>query len=147
MSLTCKNIYELSNMLSQKEISSVEITQAYLENIHKDQQHPQKINAYITVTEDLALASARQADQLIQQNCHTPLTGIPIGIKDLINVKDVPMTCASKILTGYVSSYDATVIQRLLRDNHMPLLGKLNLDEFAMGSSNETSYYGAVRNP
>ncbi|MGL4676107.1 MAG: Asp-tRNA(Asn)/Glu-tRNA(Gln) amidotransferase subunit GatA [Brevinema sp.] len=147
MSLTSTNICELSSMLAAKKVSSVEITKAYLENIHKDQEHPQSINAYITVTSDLALESAKQADQLIQQNIHTHLTGIPIGIKDLINVKDVPMTCASKILTGYISSYDATVIQRLLRRNHMPLLGKLNLDEFAMGSSNETSYYGLVRNP
>ena len=147
MSLITKKIHELSTMLSSKAISSVELTEAYLDNIKQDDTHATPINAYITVTPELALEGAKQADTRIQNNTHTPLTGIPLGVKDLINVKDIPMTCASKILTGYVSSYDATVIQKLIRNEGMPLLGKLNLDEFAMGSSNETSYYGIVRNP
>ena len=147
MSLITKKIHELSTMLSSKAISSVELTEAYLDNIKQDDTHATPINAYITVTPELALEGAKQADTRFQNNTHTPLTGIPLGVKDLINVKDIPMTCASKILTGYVSSYDATVIQKLIRNEGMPLLGKLNLDEFAMGSSNETSYYGIVRNP
>ena len=147
MSLITKKIHELSTMLSSKAISSVELTEAYLDNIKQDDTHATPINAYITVTPELALEGAKQADARIQNNTHTPLTGIPLGVKDLINVKDIPMTCASKILTGYVSSYDATVIQKLIRNEGMPHLGKLNLDEFAMGSSNETSYYGIVRNP
>jgi len=147
MSLITKKIHELSTMLSSKTISSVELTQAYLDNIKQDDIHATPINAYITVTPELALEGAKQADIRIQNNNHTSLTGIPLGVKDLINVKDIPMTCASKILTGYVSSYDATVIQKLIRNEGMPHLGKLNLDEFAMGSSNETSYYGIVRNP
>lgn len=147
MSLISKHIHELSEMLSKKEVSSQEVTQEYLNNIQEDQQHAQPLNAYITVTPELAISQAQAADKIIQQGQHTPLSGIPIAIKDLINVKNLPMTCASKILTGYISSYDATVTKKLLHDNHMPLLGKLNLDEFAMGSSNETSYYGAVRNP
>ena len=147
MSFITKKIHELSTMLSSKAISSVELTEAYLDNIKQDDTHATPINAYITVTPELALEGAKQADARIQNNTHTPLTGIPLGVKDLINVKDIPMTCASKILTGYVSSYDATVIQKLIRNEGMPHLGKLNLDEFAMGSSNETSYYGIVRNP
>ena len=147
MSLITKKIHELSTMLSSKAISSVELTEAYLDNIKQDNTHATPINAYITVTPELALEGAKQADIRIQNNSHTPLTGIPLGVKDLINVKDIPMTCASKILTGYISSYDATVIQKLIRNEGMPHLGKLNLDEFAMGSSNETSYYGIVRNP
>ncbi len=147
MSLITKKIHELSTMLSSKAISSVELTQAYLDNIKQDDNHTTPINAYITVTPELALEGAKQADTRIQNNTHTSLTGIPLGVKDLINVKDIPMTCASKILTGYISSYDATVIQKLIRNEGMPHLGKLNLDEFAMGSSNETSYYGIVRNP
>ncbi len=147
MSLLSKNIHELSDMLSKKEVSSLEITEAYLDNIAKDEQHPQKLNAYITTTPEMAIEGAKTADSIIQKGTHTPLTGVPIGIKDLINVKDLPMTCGSNIMTGYIASYDATVIQRLVRDNNMPHLGKLNLDEFAMGSSNETSFYGVVRNP
>ena len=147
MSLITKKIHELSTMLSSKVISSIELTEAYLDNIKQDDTHATPINAYITVTSELALEGAKQADIRIQNNTHTPLTGIPLGVKDLINVKDIPMTCASKILTGYISSYDATVIQKLIRNEGMPHLGKLNLDEFAMGSSNETSYYGIVRNP
>ena len=147
MSLITKKIHELSTMLSSKAISSVELTQAYLDNIKQDDNHATPINAYITVTPELALEGAKQADTRIQNNTHTSLTGIPLGVKDLINVKDIPMTCASKILTGYISSYNATVIQKLIRNEGMPHLGKLNLDEFAMGSSNETSYYGIVRNP
>ena len=147
MSLTSLPIQVLSQMLSKKEISSVELTQAYLDNISKDQQDPQPINAYIKVTPELALDQAQLADKNIQANKHTPLTGIPLGVKDLINVKGIATTCASKIMTGYIASYDATVIDRLINKNGMPHLGKLNLDEFAMGSSNETSYYGVVRNP
>lgn len=147
MSLVTKKIYELSTMLSSKEISSLELTQAYLDNIQQDNKNIIPTNAYITVTPELALEGAKQADKKIQNNTHTSLTGIPLGVKDLINVKDIPMTCASKILTGYISSYDATVIQKLIKNEGMPHLGKLNMDEFAMGSSNETSYYGAVKNP
>lgn len=147
MSLTSKTVTELSSMLANKEISSVELTEAYLVNIEADQNHAQPTNSYITVTPELALEGARLADQRIHNNNHTKLTGIPLGVKDLINVAGVPTTCASKILTGYTASYDATVITKLIRNEGMPHLGKLNLDEFAMGSSNETSYYGPVLNP
>ncbi|MGL4367661.1 MAG: Asp-tRNA(Asn)/Glu-tRNA(Gln) amidotransferase subunit GatA [Brevinemataceae bacterium] len=147
MPLTSKPISELSTMLSKKEISSKELTEAYLNNIKNDQTHAQPVNAYITVTEELALKGAQEADQRIHNNTHTVLTGIPLGVKDLINVKDVKNTCASKIMADFVSPYDATIITKLIRNEGMPHLGKLNMDEFAMGSSNETSYFGPVRNP
>lgn len=147
MSLTTKTISQLSKMLANKECSSVEITSEYLTAITHDINNPQSINAYITVTSEEALNGAKQADERIATHTHTSLTGIPLGVKDIINVKGIPMTCASKILTGYIAPYDATVITKLIRNEGMPLLGKLNLDEFAMGSSNETSYYGSVLNP
>ncbi|MGL4562982.1 MAG: Asp-tRNA(Asn)/Glu-tRNA(Gln) amidotransferase subunit GatA [Brevinema sp.] len=147
MSLTSKTVSELSHMLASKQISSLELTQAYLKNIEQDNNHPLPTNAYITVTPEIALEGARLADERIEKNNHTKLTGIPLGVKDLINVKGIPTTCASKIMTNYIATYDATVITKLIRNEGMPHLGKLNLDEFAMGSSNETSYYGSVRNP
>ncbi|MGL4394672.1 MAG: Asp-tRNA(Asn)/Glu-tRNA(Gln) amidotransferase subunit GatA [Brevinema sp.] len=147
MSLTSKTVSELSKMLASKEVSSVELTEAYLSNIADDQAHSLPTNAYITVTPELAIEGAKAADERIQNNTHTALTGIPLGVKDLINVKDVRTTCASKILGDFVAPYDATVVDKLIRQEGMPHLGKLNLDEFAMGSSNETSFYGAVRNP
>ncbi|MGL4389080.1 MAG: Asp-tRNA(Asn)/Glu-tRNA(Gln) amidotransferase subunit GatA [Brevinema sp.] len=147
MSLTSKTVTELSQMLSSKEISSIELTKAYLSNIEEDNKNALPTNAYITVTPELALAGARSADERIQKNTHTKLTGIPLGVKDLINVKGIRTTCASKIMGDYIAPYDATVITKLIHDEGMTHLGKLNLDEFAMGSSNETSYYGVVRNP
>jgi len=147
MSLISQTVSQLSQMLANKECSSYEIINEYLKEIGKDQNHEQPLNAYITVTPEEAINGAKLADQRIKDGNNTVLTGIPLGVKDLINVKNIPTTCASKILTGYISPYDATVIRKLIREEGMPHLGKLNLDEFAMGSSNETSYYGIVRNP
>ncbi|MGL5721564.1 MAG: Asp-tRNA(Asn)/Glu-tRNA(Gln) amidotransferase subunit GatA, partial [Brevinema sp.] len=102
---------------------------------------------YTSVNEEITLASAKEADKRLQSGDTTPLTGVPLGIKDIINIKGMPTTCASKMLQGFVAQDDATVIERLVRQSGMVPLGKLNMDEFAMGSSNETSFYGAVRNP
>lgn len=147
MELTRLSVKNLSDLLKKKEISSVELTKTYLQAIEDDNQQPLPLNAYISVSHDEALHCAELADHRIKHNDYTPLTGIPIGIKDLINVKNQPTTCASKILTGFIAADDATVVERLVRKEGMPPLGKLNLDEFAMGSSNETSFYGPVRNP
>ncbi|MGL5254170.1 MAG: Asp-tRNA(Asn)/Glu-tRNA(Gln) amidotransferase subunit GatA [Brevinema sp.] len=140
-------VTELSKMLHKREISAVEIAQSYLHSIQEDKSHSEPLNAYTFINEDITLASAKEADQRLQKGDSSPLTGIPLGIKDIINIKGMPTTCASKMLQGFVAQDDATVIDRLVRKSGMVPLGKLNMDEFAMGSSNETSYYGVVRNP
>ena len=122
----------------------MEVTRAYLERITA---HDQTINAYITVTEDIALAAAEAADKRLNTDDHvTPLTGIPIALKDIFVTKDIPTTCASKILGGFTPPYEGTPSAKI-RDAGAVVLGKLNMDEFAMGSSNETSAAGPVRNP
>lgn len=147
MSLVELTIKEIIEGLKSRKFSSEEITKAYLENIKKDLNSKESINAYISVFEEESIKMAKEADKLISKGEATELTGIPVGIKDNINIKGFPTTCGSKILKGYIASYDATVSERLIRKEKMVLLGKLNMDEFAMGSSNETSYYGIVRNP
>ncbi len=139
-------IKDIITGLKNKKFSSYEITNYYLENIKKDQSRKDSLNAYITVIEE-ALEMAKEADKLIKNGNGTTLIGVPIGIKDNINIKNIATTCASKILEGYKASYNATVIEKLICKEKMIPLGKLNMDEFAMGSSNETSYYGLARNP
>ena len=133
-------IQELHTLLKQKKISSVELTKAFLKRIETD-----PTNSYITVCAEEALSAARDADQSIDQ-AQSSLHGIPIALKDLICTKDIETTCASKILKGYKPPYDATVATRL-KAARTPMLGKLNMDEFAMGGSNENSAYGVVKNP
>lgn len=141
--LTELTITEALAKLDAKEISSVELTRAYLDQIARlDDQ----IKAYITVTPDLALAAAEAADQARAAGENKPLLGIPLGIKDVFSTKGVETTCASKILKGYVPVFDATVVARL-HEAGMVMLGKLNMDEFAMGSSTENSGYFITRNP
>lgn len=147
MSLIEKSVSQLSHMLQHKEVSALEIAKTYLGAIEADKKHPQPLNAYITVDEPLTLKQAQEADAALQKGGAPLLTGVPLGVKDILNVKGMPTTCASKILTGFIAQDDATVITRLVRNNGMVPLGKINMDEFAMGSSNETSYYGLVRNP
>jgi aspartyl-tRNA(Asn)/glutamyl-tRNA(Gln) amidotransferase subunit A len=137
----------LSSALSEKKLSSVEITKAYLSAIEKDNGHPEPIHAYIAVFADHALEAAKKADQRIQSGNFTPLTGIPIGIKDNMNLKGFSTTCGSKILEGYTATYNAAVLDKLILQEGMVPLGKMNMDEFAMGSSTETSHYGITRNP
>ena len=138
---------ELSDALQAKKLTSVEITRAYLDAIKLDQKHEKPINAYVTVLETSAMEAAKKADERIASGKATPLTGIPIGIKDNMNLKGVPTTCSSKILEGYTATYDAAVVDKLVRQEGMIPLGKLNMDEFAMGSSTETSHFGITRNP
>lgn len=135
---------ELSRMLREKKCSSVEITTDVLNNI---KEKDETINAYITVMEDEALKQAKEVDvKLANNEGLSDLAGIPIGIKDNICVKGTLTTCASKILSNFVAPYDATVIEKLKKQN-VVFTGKLNLDEFAMGSSGEYSYYGKTLNP
>ena len=138
-----KSIAELSLGLKNKQYSSLELTQAYLTRIQSLDAH---LNAFITVTEDQALAAARKADVRLTQADATPLTGIPIAQKDIFCTSGVRSSCGSRMLDNFISPYDATVVERFHQAGAV-MLGKLNMDEFAMGSSNETSYYGPVRNP
>lgn len=140
--LTIKQAHE---GLKKKEFSSVELTKACLDRIKKVDK---KLNSFITKTKDKALVSAELADQKIKKAKEeiNILEGIPVCLKDNILVRGVKCTAASKILEDYNAVYDATVAKKL-RDRGMALLGKTNMDEFAMGSSNETSYFGSVKNP
>lgn len=134
----------LSDGLRGKQFSSRELTQHFLKRI--EQLDPQ-LNSFITVTPELALTQADAADQRIADGTATPLTGIPIAQKDLFCTEGVRTSCASRMLDRFVSPYDATVVKKLHAEAGMVMLGKANMDEFAMGSSNETSWYGPVKNP
>jgi len=138
-----KSLKQLGSMLQTKEISSVELTQEYLNRIAA--LNPE-INAYITLDTDKTLAQASAADQLLASGKSTALTGIPIAQKDIFVAKGWKTTCGSKMLETFVGPYDASVIERFDAAGAVNL-GKTNMDEFAMGSSNETSYFGKVQNP
>jgi aspartyl-tRNA(Asn)/glutamyl-tRNA(Gln) amidotransferase subunit A len=137
------SLSELSGALKQKKISSTELTRLHLERIGRLNG---ALNAFITVDEERALADAKRADGLLAQGGAGPLTGIPIAHKDIFCTKGVLTTCGSKMLAGFKSPYDAHVIEQFNAAGAV-LLGKCNMDEFAMGSSNETSHFGPVRNP
>jgi len=135
---------ELAAALAEKQISSVELTQLHLDRIAR--LNPD-INAFITVDAERSLAQARAADTRLAAgtNCG-PLTGIPIAQKDIFCAQGWRTTCGSKMLGNFVSPYDATVIEKFDAAGAVNL-GKTNMDEFAMGSSNETSHFGPVKNP
>ncbi|TXI26459.1 MAG: Asp-tRNA(Asn)/Glu-tRNA(Gln) amidotransferase subunit GatA [Nitrosomonas oligotropha] len=137
------SLKQLSIQLAGKKISSTELTSEFLKRIK--QLNPE-YNAFITVNEELSLAQARAADQMIAAGQAGPLTGIPIAQKDIFCAKGWLTTCGSKMLSNFVSPYDAGVIERFNQAGAVNI-GKTNMDEFAMGSSNETSYYGPVKNP
>ena len=137
------SLKQLSIQLAGKKISSTELTSEFLQRIK--QLNPE-YNAFITVNEELSLAQARAADQMIAAGQAGPLTGIPIAQKDIFCAKGWLTTCGSKMLSNFVSPYDAGVIERFNQAGAVNI-GKTNMDEFAMGSSNETSYYGPVKNP
>ena len=143
MEIYKKSISELSDLLNRKTVSSMEITNYFIDRINL---YDSKLNSFITVNEKLARECAKNADLLISKKENGFLTGIPIAHKDLFSTKGVLTTCASKMLENYIPPFNATVVKRL-RDAGMVNLGKTNMDEFAMGSSNETSYFGAVKNP
>jgi aspartyl-tRNA(Asn)/glutamyl-tRNA(Gln) amidotransferase subunit A len=137
-----KTVAELSRALARRETSSVELTRALLERINKYKD----LNAFITVDPERSLAQARAADARIAKGEGGALTGVPIAQKDIFCADGWLTTCGSKILSNFVAPYDATIIERFNKAGSV-CLGKTNMDEFAMGSSNETSYYGAVKNP
>jgi aspartyl-tRNA(Asn)/glutamyl-tRNA(Gln) amidotransferase subunit A len=138
-----KTVAELSAALRAGQVSSVELTRAYLQRI---EQHQGELNAFISVTREGALAQAAEADQRRAAGKAGPITGVPIAHKDIFCTQGERTTCGSRMLANFVSPYDATVVERL-RAAGVVMLGKTNMDEFAMGSSNETSYFGPVRNP
>jgi aspartyl-tRNA(Asn)/glutamyl-tRNA(Gln) amidotransferase subunit A len=138
-----KTIAELSKDLHEKKISSVELTQEFLDRIKRLDGN---LNSFITVTPEEALNNAKAADALLAKGQAQPLTGIPVAQKDIFCTQGIKTSCGSKMLDNFISPYDATVIKNF-KNAGTVLLGKTNMDEFAMGSSNETSFYGAVKNP
>jgi aspartyl-tRNA(Asn)/glutamyl-tRNA(Gln) amidotransferase subunit A len=138
-----QSISALAAALRARTLSARELTEHYLTRI---EQLDARTNAYITVTAEQALAAAEQADRELADGSAGPLTGIPIAHKDIFCTNGVKTSCGSRMLDTFIAPYDATVVQHL-QGVGMPMLGKTNMDEFAMGSSNETSFYGPVRNP
>ena len=138
-----KTLTELSTGLKDGDFSSVELSQYFLQRIAK---YDDELNAFITVTEEQTLAAANKADEAIAAGTAGVLTGIPVAYKDLFCTDGIRTSCASKMLDNFIAPYNATVVEKLTAAG-MPMLGKTNMDEFAMGSSNENSYYGAVKNP
>ena len=143
MTMFQKNIKELAAGLTAGEYSSEELTRHFLERIEK---YDSQLNSVITLTAETALADARAADQRLKDGQSTPLTGIPYLHKDIFCTQGVRTSCGSRMLDNFEAPYNATVTQKL-KDAGAVMLGKTNMDEFAMGSSNETSFYGPVKNP
>jgi aspartyl-tRNA(Asn)/glutamyl-tRNA(Gln) amidotransferase subunit A len=136
-------IEEAASLLARGESSAVELTQRALKRIDEIDS---ELHAFLLTTPDVALLQAREADRRIARGEAGPLTGIPMALKDILSTRGIRTTCGSKMLESYVPQYDAGVVERL-REAGCILLGKTNMDEFAMGSSNENSAFGPVRNP
>ncbi|WP_024831818.1 Asp-tRNA(Asn)/Glu-tRNA(Gln) amidotransferase subunit GatA [Ruminiclostridium josui] len=143
MDITKLTIKEARGLLDNKEISAVELTRMYLDRINLLDD---KVGSYLSVTEDMALEHAQQAQNIIDSGKSSLLTGIPLSIKDNICIEGTKTTCASKMLEDFVSPYTATAVSKLLADNAV-ILGKTNLDEFAMGGSTENSAFKTTKNP
>ncbi len=138
-----KTITELSQALQQKNISSVELTQSFIDRIKK---YDAKLNAFITLTEEHALEQAKTADKRLAKGQATPLTGIPLAHKDIFCTKGIKTSCGSLMLDNFIAPYNATVIENFNQAGAV-MVGKTNMDEFAMGSSTENSFYGTSKNP
>lgn len=136
------SLNKLAEALRTRQFSSTELTHHFLSRINQAQH----LNAFITIDEEHALLQAAEADKLLQQGRASLLTGIPMAHKDIFCTQTMPTTCGSKMLAQFVSPYAATVVKRLQQAGAV-MLGKTNMDEFAMGSSNENSFFGAVKNP
>ena len=143
MELNQLTIHELQEKIKAGETTSTEIVQAVFRRIDAVEKD---VHAYILLTREKALEGAARADEEIKKGNIKTLTGIPIALKDLLCTKGITTTCASHILHNYVPPYDATVVEKL-RDAGAVFTGKTNMDEFAMGSSTETSYFGITQNP
>ena len=142
MDLHASTLSQLGTLLQSKKVSSIELTEYFLARIKQNSD----LNAFITPTPELALEQAKTAQKNLDSGNNMPLTGIPIAYKDLFCTQGILTSCGSKILHNFISPYDATIVERL-QSAGMVTLGKTNMDEFAMGSSNENSYFGAVSNP
>ncbi|MGH8402216.1 MAG: amidase, partial [Gammaproteobacteria bacterium] len=138
-----KTLSELARDLKARKVSSEDLARDYLARIERF--NPQ-LNAFITVLQDEALAAARAADARIKKGEAGPLTGLPIAQKDIFCTAGVKTSCGSKMLDNFIAPYDSTIVEHLKLAGTV-MLGKTNMDEFAMGSSNETSFYGPVKNP
>ena len=138
-----KTLAELSHALHQRECSSMELVRHFLERIERYDVH---LNSFITVTSEQALAQAQIADKRLQSGDAGKLTGIPLAHKDIFCTNGIKTSCGSKMLDNFIAPYDATVVEKCQMAG-MVMLGKTNMDEFAMGSSTETSFYGPVKNP
>jgi aspartyl-tRNA(Asn)/glutamyl-tRNA(Gln) amidotransferase subunit A len=141
--MTYKSVTEILQAIKNKKISASEITSEYLKRIKASDGD---LNCFITLTEEAALNRAKEIDKDISKNKFKPLSGLPIAQKDIFCTKGVKTSCGSKMLDNFISPYDATVVDKLNKAGTI-MLGKTNMDEFAMGSSNETSFYGPVKNP
>lgn len=141
--LTDLTLSEIKKLLKNGEVSSVEVTRAYLDRIEKLDA---KIGAFITIDREGALKAAQNSDDRIRKGEAGPIEGVPLGIKDIFVTEGLKTTCGSKILHNWIPPYEGTPTRKL-KEAGAVFLGKLNMDEFAMGSSNETSYFGTVKNP
>ncbi len=138
-----ENLLEVRQKLKSKDISARELTQSYLDRI---EQVDGDIKAFLKVTPEKALAAADAADKRIAAGDDAPLLGVPVAVKDVLSTKDIPTTCGSKILDGFIPQYNGTAVQKMI-DAGAVILGKTNTDEFAMGSSTENSGFYTTRNP
>ena len=138
-----KTVSELKKAIEKKEVSSLELTNHFLTRI---KNMDPELNSFITLTEEHAIDKAKMIDKEISKGVLRPLSGIPLAQKDIFCTKNIKTTCGSKMLDNFISPYDATVVEKL-NDAGMVVVGKTNMDEFAMGSSNETSFFGDVKNP
>jgi aspartyl-tRNA(Asn)/glutamyl-tRNA(Gln) amidotransferase subunit A len=143
MDISSLSVKKIKQLIDSKNISTVELAGLYLDRI--EQLNPQ-LNAFVTVDKDKTLSQAKQVDQLIAQGHSNALLGVPIAHKDIFCAKGWLTTCGSKMLANFVAPYDAHIIEEFNKSGAI-ILGKTNMDEFAMGSSNETSYFGLVKNP
>lgn len=144
MNLYELTVHELKEKLEKKEITAEEITQSYVDRMAEKEKD---VKAFVTTTEEQALQNAKKMDEKRAKGEKvSPFAGIPIGIKDNICTKGVRTTCSSKMLENFVSPYDATVMEKL-KENGLGMLGKMNMDEFAMGASTEYSYFKKTSNP
>ncbi len=142
MDLSILDFQQSREKLARGETTCVELTQAYLDKIRRAQD----LNAYITVLETESLEQAHHVDEKMAAGTAGSLAGLVLGVKDLITLKGAPTTCGSRILSNFMSPYNATVIEKLLAED-IVVIGKTNMDEYAMGSSNESSWFGPVKNP
>ncbi len=144
MDLTALTLHELADKLRKKEVSSIELTEAFLKRISLVED---KVRAFVTISDDEARKAAKESDARLAKGANlTPLTGVPISIKDIFCTKGVRTTCSSKILENFIPPFDATVVKKL-KDAGAVILGKNNMDEFAMGSSTENSAFFPTKNP